>query len=112
MIEAARVSRAILSQPAFQPWRGAEIFPGAQATTDADLADFVRSKAETVYHPVGTCRMGRDPHSVVDSHLRVRGISGLRVADASVMPEVPSGNTNAPTLMIAQQASEWLLAEN
>ena len=112
MCEAARVSREILAQPAFDPWRGAEIFPGTLASPGGDFAEFIHSKAETVYHPVGTCRMGADEASVVDPQLRVRGIEGLHVVDAAIMPEVPTGNTNAPTLMIAERASAWLLADN
>lgn len=108
MREAARVSRDILAQPAFDAWRGAEIFPGAQTGADTDFTDFIRRKAETVYHPVGSCRMGADNASVVDPQLRVRGITGLHIADAAIMPEVPTGNTNAPTMMIAERASVWL----
>ncbi|MCE1162308.1 MAG: choline dehydrogenase [Thiomonas sp.] len=108
MCEAARVSRDILAQSAFDPWRGDNIFPGKLLGADGELREFIRSKAETVYHPVGTCRMGADAGSVVDPQLRVRGMDGLFVADAAIMPEVPTGNTNAPTLMIAERASTWL----
>lgn len=108
MCEAARVSRDILAQPSFDPWRGDNIFPGKLVGSDGDLSEFIRRKAETVYHPVGTCRMGADAASVVDPQLRVRGVEGLRVVDAAVMPEVPTGNTNAPTLMIAERASAWM----
>ena len=108
MCEAARVSREILAQSAFDPWRGDNIFPGKLLGADGELREFIRSKAETVYHPVGTCRMGADAGSVVDPQLRVRGMDGLLVADAAIMPEVPTGNTNAPTLMIAERASTWL----
>ncbi|WP_350015973.1 choline dehydrogenase [Rhodanobacter sp. IGA1.0] len=108
MIEAARLSREILDQPAFAPHRGAPVFPERRIDTDAEYTDFIRRKAETIYHPVGTCRMGNDDHAVVDSELRVRGIDGLRVVDASVMPALPTGNTNAPTIMIAERASALL----
>ncbi len=111
MIEATRISRDILAQPAFHPWRGPEIFPGEQIRSDDDITRFLRQKAETIYHPVGSCRMGRDVDGVVDPQLRVRGIAGLRVVDASIMPEVLSGNTNAASMMIAEQASEWLRAQ-
>jgi len=109
MIEAARLSREIFDQPAFAAYRGGPVFPEHALRTDAEYADFIRRKAETVYHPVGSCRMGKDDRAVVDSELRVRGVQGLRVVDASVMPSLPSGNTNAPTIMIAERASSLLL---
>ena len=108
LIEGAKISREIFAQAPFAPYRGEEIFPGAGATTDADLETFVRRKAETIYHPVGTCRMGRDDGAVVDSELRVRGVEGLHVVDASVMPSLIGGNTNAPTIMIAERAADLL----
>jgi choline dehydrogenase len=111
MIEAARLSREIFDQSAFDAYRGEPVFPERPLHTDAEYADFIRRKAETVYHPVGTCRMGRDDRAVVDSELRVRGAQGLRVVDASVMPTLPSGNTNAPTIMIAERASALILGE-
>ena len=110
MLEGARLSREIFAQAPFAAYRGGEIFPGAQARSDADLETFVRRKAETIYHPVGTCRMGRDGDAVVDSELRVHGIEGLRVVDASVMPTLIGGNTNAPTMMIAERAAELLVS--
>ena len=109
MIAAARLSREILAQPAFDAFRGKPVFPERELDSDADYADFIRRKAETIYHPVGTCRMGNDERAVVDSELRVRGVHGLRVVDASVMPGLPSGNTNAPTMMIAERASALIL---
>ncbi len=111
MIVAARLSREILDQPAFDGFRGAPVFPETRLDTDAQYAQFIRRKAETIYHPVGTCRMGSDDDAVVDSELRVRGIDGLRVVDASVIPQLPSGNTNAPTIMLAERASAWLNGE-
>ena len=105
MIAAARLSREILAQPAFDAYRGEPVFPERALHTDADYAEFIRRKAESIYHPVGSCRMGNDEAAVVDSELRVRGVQGLRVVDASVMPTLPSGNTNAPTIMIAERAS-------
>ena len=109
MVEGARVARTILAQAPFAPFRGEEIFPGAAARSEADLVAFIRRKAETIYHPVGTCRMGNDDDCVVDGELRVRGIDGLRVVDASIMPSLVSGNTNAPTIMIAERACDLLL---
>jgi choline dehydrogenase len=110
MLEAMRLAREILHAGPFAPYRGAEIFPGEGVTTRQGLEQVLRRKAETIYHPVGTCRMGRDPRSVVDCDLRVRGVEGLRVIDASVMPRLIGGNTNAPTIMIAEKAADGLLA--
>ncbi|WP_430391353.1 GMC family oxidoreductase [Dyella sp. 20L07] len=111
MIEAARLSREIMSQPAFAAYRGAPIFPERALSSDAEYADFIRRKAETIYHPSGTCRMGSEASAPLDSELRVRGVEGLRVVDASVMPNLPSGNTNAPVIMIAERASALILNE-
>jgi choline dehydrogenase-like flavoprotein len=108
MVAAAKVSREIFAAAPFAAYRGEEILPGEDARSDADLAAFIRRKAETVYHPVGTCRMGNDESAVVDCELRVRGVAGLRVVDASVMPCLPGGNTNAPTIMIAERAAELI----
>jgi choline dehydrogenase len=108
MVECARISLEIFAQPAFDAYRGAPIFPAQQPKSEADLIAFVRDKAQTVYHPVGTCRMGSDEAAVVDPQLRVRGVEGLRVIDASVMPCLPSGNTNAPTIMIAERAADLI----
>ena len=109
MIEAARLSREVLQQAAFAPWRKAPLLPERDDLDDAGLEAFIRAKAETIYHPVGTCRMGSDAQAVVDPQLRVRGVEGLRVIDASVMPTLVSGNTNAPTIMIAERAAALLL---
>jgi choline dehydrogenase len=106
LLEAVRRCREILQSTPFDPYRGAEIFPGAHASSDADLTQFIREKAETIYHPVGTCRMGTDAHAVVDAALRVHDMRGLRVVDASIMPTIVSGNTNAPTIMIAEKAAD------
>ncbi len=112
MIEAARMSRDIFAQAAFDHCRGQPVFPERELDTDAEYIEFIRRKAETVYHPVGSCRMGKDDRAVVDSELRVRGVQGLRVVDASVMPSLPTGNTNAPTIMIAERASALILGED
>jgi len=110
-IEAARISHAIFAQPAFDAFRADAVFPERKLNTDAEYADFIRRKAETVYHPVGSCRMGNDDRAVLDCELRVRGVEGLRVVDASAMPSLPSGNTNAPTIMIAERASALILGQ-
>ncbi len=109
--DSLRVTRRIVAQPALQRYRPEEIKPGPQYQTDEELARLAGDIATTIFHPVGTCKMGResDPTAVVDPHLRVRGITGLRVVDASVMPTITSGNTNSPTLMIAERAAEWIV---
>ncbi len=113
MIEGVRIARRILAAPAFSRFRGRELEPGEQAQTDEELHDFIRRNAETIYHPVGTCRMGAadDPASVVDPELRVIGVEGLRVADASVMPALVRGNTNAPAIMIGEKAADLIRAD-
>jgi choline dehydrogenase-like flavoprotein len=108
LLEGMQLSRRILKTKAFSPYVGSEIYPGEAATTRADIEAVLRRKAETIYHPVGTCRMGSDSRSVVDCELRVRGVEGLRVVDASVMPRLIGGNTNAPTIMIAERAADLL----
>jgi choline dehydrogenase len=108
MIEGVKLSRRIAHTRAFEPYRGDEIHPGATATSDEDIAEFLRSEVETLYHPVGTCKMGNDPLAVVDAQLHVHGIERLRVVDASVMPTIPAGNTNAPTIMIAEKAADMI----
>ena len=105
------VARDPRRSPRSIAYRGAPVFPERELDTDAEYAEFIRRKAETIYHPVGTCRMGKDDRAVVDSELRVRGIGGLRVVDASVMPSLPTGNTNAPTIMIAERASALILGQ-
>lgn len=111
MIEVAKLSQEILDQPAFAPHRGALRYPERVLRSDAEYTDFIRRRAETIYHPVGTCRMGTSADAVVDSELRVHGVESLRVVDASVMPTLISGNTNAPTIMMAERAAALLLAQ-
>ena len=102
------VMRGILTQPALADYRGRELDASGNARTDAQIEAFVRNHADTIYHPVGTCRMGSDALAVVDAQLRVRGLEGLRVADASIMPSIVGGNTNAPVIMIGEKASDLL----
>jgi choline dehydrogenase len=111
--ESLRLTRRIAAMPALAPFRPQEVKPGVQYQSDADLARLAGDIGTTIFHPVGTCRMGRvgDPGAVVDARLRVQGLAGLRIADASVMPTITSGNTNAPTLMIAERAAQWLLQD-
>lgn len=109
MVDAFKVGRRILEAPAMAAHSKYEVQPGKAVQSDNDIVAFIRENAETIYHPVGTCRMGADANSVVDPELRVRGIAGLRVVDASVMPGPVAGNTNAPTMAIAENAAEILL---
>lgn len=103
-----RHARRIFAQPAFAAHRVEETLPGRDIQSEADLESFIRRAGTTIYHPVGTCKMGEDPMAVVDSRLRVRGLSGLRVIDASIMPAVTTGNTNAPTIMIAEKGASMI----
>ncbi|EGJ10168.1 putative choline dehydrogenase lipoprotein oxidoreductase [Rubrivivax benzoatilyticus JA2 = ATCC BAA-35] len=108
--DSLRLTRRIAAMPALARYRPREIKPGPQYRSDEELARLAGDIGTTIFHPVGTCRMGRDddPGAVVDARLRVRGLAGLRIADASVMPTITSGNTNSPTLMIAERAAEWI----
>jgi choline dehydrogenase len=111
IVEGVRLSRQLAHTTAFEIYRGGELHPGSNVESDADIAEFIRAEAQTLYHPVGTCKMGSDWMAVVDARLRVRGIDGLRVVDASVMPRIISGNTNAPTIMIAEKAADMIRAD-
>ena len=112
IVAGLRWGRVIAGQQALSPYMGDELVPGVAAESDEDLLTYAREAGTTIYHPVGTVAMGRagDPKAVVDPELRVRGIDGLRVVDASVMPRLVSGNTNAPTIMIAEKASDMIRA--
>jgi choline dehydrogenase len=110
-VRAIRIARAVMTAPSMAPLRIAEIAPGSVRITDDEILDWVRREAETTYHPVGTCRMGQDAMAVVDPQLRVHGIGGLRVADASIMPTLTSGNTNAPAIMIGEKAADLILRD-
>ena len=106
-----RLTREIFAQPAFDPYRGRELQPGAHVTSDADIDAFIREKVESAYHPCGTCKMGSpdDPMAVVDPEARVIGVHGLRVVDSSVMASVTTGNLNGPTIMVAEKAADHIL---
>ena len=108
MIEGVRLARRLAHAKAFDPFRGDELHPGDAAKTDNEIVEFLRNELETLYHPVGTCKMGNDALAVVDAKLRVHGIERLRVVDASIMPRVPAGNTNAPVIMIAEKAADMI----
>ncbi len=108
MVAGVEISREIVQQEAFDPYRGREIYPGPDFTTGAELEEYVRQVAELLYHPAGTCAMGAPGAAVVDPELRVNGIEALRVVDASVMPTIVGGNTNAPTIMIAERAADLI----
>jgi choline dehydrogenase len=104
-------ARKIFAQPAFAQHSAGETTPGPQARSDDEIAEYVRAAGTSIYHPVGTCKMGEDPMAVVDSRLRVRGVKGLRVIDASIMPAVTTGNTNAPTIMIAEKGASMIIED-
>ena len=110
MVKGFKHTRTLLAQPALAGYGGTETAASAGAKSDSQIEEFIRNHADTIYHPVGSCRMGNGAMDVVDAQLRVRGISGLRVVDASIMPTVVSGNTNAPTVMIAEKAAEMIRA--
>ena len=109
LLSGMRIARDWINAPAMDGLRGDEIAPGSSIKEDEALLDWVKHNAETTYHPVGTCKMGNDPMAVVDDQLRVHGLNGLRVADASIMPTLTSGNTNAPSIMIGEKASSLIL---
>jgi choline dehydrogenase len=110
-VRAVRIAHAIMTAPAMAPLQVTEVAPGADRTTDDEILDWVKGAAETTYHPVGTCKMGSDPMAVVDAQLRVIGVERLRVADASIMPTLTSGNTNAPSIMIGEKAADLVLRD-
>ncbi|HYD59040.1 MAG TPA: choline dehydrogenase [Noviherbaspirillum sp.] len=109
LLAGVKAARRILAGKAFDPYRGEEIYPGKDVRTDDEIRAFIRRKAGTIYHPVGTCKMGHDEMAVVDDTLKVRGVHGLRVVDASVMPTLIGGNTNAPAVMIAEKAADMIM---
>tara|TARA_B110000263_G_scaffold203911_1_gene184024 strand:+ start:1333 stop:2943 length:1611 start_codon:yes stop_codon:yes gene_type:complete len=110
LVSGMKLARQIIENPAMDPYRAYEMTPGVSVQTDEEWLQFARDNGQTVYHPIGTCKMGNDPMSVVDDQLRVHGIAGLRVVDASIMPTLTSGNTNAPVIMIAERAADMIKA--
>ena len=107
-----RATRKLLAASAFSEFMADEVYPGEGCQSDEAIEEFLRRKANHIYHPVGTCKMGVDDMAVVDPRLKVHGLQNLRVADASVMPSIIGGNTNAPTYMIAEKASDMILQDN
>jgi choline dehydrogenase-like flavoprotein len=110
MIAGVRMTRDIMMNAPLVDYMSAEAYGTNLAVTDADWEKHIRDRADTIYHPVGTCKMGVDDMAVVDAELKVKGMEGLRVVDASVMPNLISGNTNAPTMMIAEKAADMIKA--
>ena len=111
LLRGVRLARDILHQQPMARHGLTEVIPGKDAQSDDDLRAFIRANARTVYHPVGTCAMGTGPLAVVDHRLKVHGLAGLRVVDASIMPTIVSGNTNAPAIMIAEKAADMILED-
>ena len=111
VIASVKETRKLVNASAMDGIRGKELAPGPEIQSDEDILAWVRAAAETVYHPVGTCKMGSDPMAVVDQRLRVHGIRQLRVADASIMPTLTSGNTNAPSIMIGEKAAQMIIED-
>jgi choline dehydrogenase-like flavoprotein len=110
MVQGFKLTRQLMDAPVFQKIRSREVFT-SHVQTDQDIRDLIRQRADTVYHPVGTCKMGNDSMAVVDSRLCVKGIKGLRVVDASIMPTLIGGNTNAPVIAIAEKAADMITAD-
>jgi choline dehydrogenase len=111
LVDGLRFARALLDTEPLKNFVASEYLPGSECRTDEQLLSFTRMRGGSIYHPVGTCRMGADEGAVVDTELRVRGVAGLRVVDASVMPTITRSNTHAPTMMIAEKASDMILGK-
>jgi choline dehydrogenase len=111
LIEGLKLSRKISQAPAFAKYVADEVEPGLDRVSDDELLVHLRAKGGTIFHPTSTCRMGQDDRAVVDERLRVRGVSGLRVADCSIMPQVVSGNTSAPAIMIGEKCADMMLSD-
>jgi choline dehydrogenase len=110
MVDGFRIMRRIVGAAPMDRYRGEELSPGPAVQSDDEILDWIRKNSETAFHPIGTCRMGPGPNTVVDDHLRVHGLGGLRVADASIFPTMPSGNTNAPSIMVGEKAADLIRA--
>jgi choline dehydrogenase len=108
LVEGMKIGRRIINNAVLDKYRAFEMNPGDKVQTDDEWLDFARGNGQTTYHVIGTCKMGQDPQAVVDDQLRVHGIVGLRVVDASIMPTVPSGNTNAAVIMIAEKGADMI----
>ncbi|HEX5504755.1 MAG TPA: choline dehydrogenase [Thermomicrobiales bacterium] len=111
LLAGVKLAREILNAPALDPYRGDEYLPGASVQSDEDVREFIREHAQTIYHPVGTCKMGNDAQAVVNARLQVYGVRGLRIADASIMPAIVNANTNNPCIMIGEKCADLLLHE-
>jgi choline dehydrogenase len=110
-VDGLKTTRRLCATEAMKPFVDEELLPGPDIQTDDELLEAARNISQTIYHPVGTCKMGGDDAAVVDARLRVHDIEGLRIADASIMPTITSGNTNAPTIMIGEKASDMILED-
>jgi len=110
LVEGVKIGRKIMAANALNNYRGEEYLPGADVQTDDDIKDFIRNNVQNIYHPVGTCKMGNDPMAVVNDHLQVHGVKGLRVADASIMPFIINANTNNPCMMIGEKCADMILS--
>ena len=112
LVAGMKIGRKIMNSPALAPFRGEEYLPGADVQSEEDIKAHIRQWAQTIYHPVGTCKMGNDPMGVVNDRLQVHGVKGLRVADASIMPFIVNANTNFPSMMIGEKCADMILSGN
>jgi len=110
MVEGFKMMRRIVGAAPMDPFRGEEYSPGMAVDSDEAIEQWIRDNSETAYHPIGTCRMGQGPNTVVDDQLKVHGLEGLRIADASIFPTMPSGNTNAPSIMVGEKCADLIMA--